>query len=110
MGLGDKFKSIAKQAQEAVVEHKDQLHDAVDTAGVVADRKTRGRHSAKIAKFSRKAGDAIDKLGSENEPGSGSRAGAGPGAGPGSEAGEGPGAGPGSGPGETRSSDPPRAG
>ena len=67
MGLGDKFKNIAKQAQDAVVEHKDQLHDAVDAAGVVADRKTRGRHSAKIAKFGQKAGDAIDKLGGEED-------------------------------------------
>jgi hypothetical protein len=70
MGLGDKFKSIAKQAQDAVVEHKDQLHDAVDAAGVVADRKTRGRHTAKIAKFGQKAGEAIDKMGSETKPGS----------------------------------------
>lgn len=66
MGLGDKFKNIAKQAQDAVVEHKDQLHDAVDAAGVVADRKTRGRHTDKIAKFGQKAGDAIDKLGGDD--------------------------------------------
>jgi MT0933-like antitoxin protein len=67
MGLGDKFKNIAKQAQDAVVEHKDQLHDAVDAAGVVADRKTRGKHTAKIAKFGQKAGDAIDRLGGDEQ-------------------------------------------
>jgi hypothetical protein len=67
MGLGDKFKDIAKQAQDAVVDHRDQLHDAVDAVGVAADRKTRGKHTAKIAKFGQKAGDAIDKMGGEGE-------------------------------------------
>jgi MT0933-like antitoxin protein len=67
MGLGDRFKDIAKQAQDAVVEHKDQLHGAVDAVGVAADRKTRGKHTAKIAKFGQKAGDAIDKMGGEGE-------------------------------------------
>jgi hypothetical protein len=85
MGLGDKFKDIAKQAQNAVVEHKDQLHDAVDAAGVVADRKTRGRHTAKIAKFGQKAGDAIDRMGGEgkqDEAADGGQAGSASGSGP----------------------------
>jgi MT0933-like antitoxin protein len=85
MGLGDKFKNIAKQAQDAVGEHKDQLHDAVDAVGVAADRKTRGKHTDKIAKFGQKAGDAIDKMGGEGEQADaagGGHAGPAPGSGP----------------------------
>jgi phage-related minor tail protein len=62
MGLGDKFKDLAKQAQGAVAEHKEQIHDAVDAVGVAADRKTRGKHTDKIAKMGQKAGDAVDKF------------------------------------------------
>jgi hypothetical protein len=70
MGLGDKFKTFAKQAQDAVVEHKDQIHQAMDAAGVAADRKTKGKYTAKIAKFGEKAGEALDKLGAEeHKPG-----------------------------------------
>ena len=67
MGLGDKFKDLAKQAQGAVAEHKEQIHEAVDAVGVAADRKTGGKHTAKIAKMGQKAGDAIDKFGAEDE-------------------------------------------
>ncbi len=35
--------------------------------GVGADRKTGGKHTAKIAKMGEKAGDAIDKFGAEDE-------------------------------------------
>lgn len=71
MGLSDKFKDIAKHAQDAVAEHKDQIHDAVDAAGVAADRKTKGKYTDKIAKYGQKAGDAVDKFGGEGEGESG---------------------------------------
>ncbi len=67
MGLGDRFKNMAKQAQEAVAEHKDQIHDAVDAVGVAADQKTRGKYTTKIAKVGQKAGDAVDKFGAGGE-------------------------------------------
>ena len=44
MGLGDKFKSLASQAKEAVAEHKEQIHDAVDAASTVATAKTKGKY------------------------------------------------------------------
>jgi hypothetical protein len=70
MGLGDKFKDLAKQAQESVVEHKEQLQGAVEAVGVAADRKTKGRHTDKIARMGQKASDALDRLGSdESAPG-----------------------------------------
>jgi hypothetical protein len=66
MGLGDKFKDLAKQAQDSVAEHKDQLHEAVDAVSVAADRKTHGKHTAKIAKFGQKATDAVDRLSTDD--------------------------------------------
>ena len=68
MGLGDKFKDLKQQAQEAVGEHRDQIQDAVGVVGVAADRKTKGRYSQKIAKFGQKASEAVDKV-ADDEPG-----------------------------------------
>jgi hypothetical protein len=65
MGLGDKFKDLAKQAQESVAEHKEQLQGAVEAVGVAADRKTKGRHTDKIARMGQKASDALDRLGDD---------------------------------------------
>jgi predicted lipid-binding transport protein (Tim44 family) len=67
MGLGDKFKDLKKQAQETVVEHRDQIQEAVGVVGVAADRKTKGRYTQKIAKFGQKANEAVDKV-VEEEP------------------------------------------
>jgi hypothetical protein len=64
MGLGDKLKNLQKQAQEAVSEHTEQIHDAMGVAASAVDKKTRGKHTAKIAKFGQKAADAVDKFGS----------------------------------------------
>jgi gas vesicle protein len=62
MGLGDKFKNLAKQAQDAVVEHKDQIHETVERVSVAADQKTHGKYTDKIAKFGQKAGGAVDRV------------------------------------------------
>jgi translation elongation factor EF-Ts len=62
VGFGDKFKDLAKQAQDAVAEHKDQIHEAVEAVSVAADEKTKGKYSDKIAKFGQKAGDVVDKV------------------------------------------------
>jgi hypothetical protein len=67
MGLGDKFKDLAKQAQDSVAEHKEQLQGAVEAVGVAADRKTKGRHTDKIARMGQKASDALDRLGSDED-------------------------------------------
>ena len=73
MGLGDKFKDLKKQAQDAVVEHRDQIQDAVGVVGVAADRKTKGRYTQRIAKFGQKASEAVEKV-AEEQPGRGARA------------------------------------
>ena len=62
MGLSDKFKNLAKQAQDAVADHADKLHDAVDTVGVAVNEKTQGKYASKIAKVGEKTGSTIDKL------------------------------------------------
>jgi hypothetical protein len=63
MGLGDKVKNLAKQAQDSVAEHKEQLQGAVEAASVAADRKTKGRHTDKIARMGERATGALDRLG-----------------------------------------------
>jgi hypothetical protein len=68
MAFGDKVKNLAKQAQDAVVEHKDQIQGAVDAVSVAADRKTKGKYTARIQTMGQKAGAAVDKLGGEEPP------------------------------------------
>jgi len=67
MGFGDKFKDLAKQAQDAVAERKEQITEAVDRASVVADERTGGKYSDKIAKVGQKAGQVVEKLGGEQD-------------------------------------------
>ena len=67
MGLGDKFKDLKQQAQKSVAEHRDQIDDAVGVVGMAVDKKTKGRHTQRIAKFGQKASAAVDKLGAEEQ-------------------------------------------
>jgi hypothetical protein len=71
MGFGDKFKDLAKQAQEAVAERKDQIAGAVDRASVVADQRTGGKYSDKIAKAGQKATGVVEKLAGDAPAGDG---------------------------------------
>ncbi len=71
MGLGDKFKNLAKQAQDSVAEHKDQLQGAVEAVSVAADRKTKGRHTDKIARMGQKASDALDRMADDDDESTG---------------------------------------
>jgi MT0933-like antitoxin protein len=67
MGFGDKFKDLAKQAQGAVAERKEQIAGAVDRASVVADQKTGGKYSEQIAKAGQKATGVVEKLAGETD-------------------------------------------
>lgn len=71
MGLGDKFKDLAKQAQDSVAEHKEQFQGAVEAVSVAADRKTKGKHTDKIARMGQKATDALDRLGEDDDEAAG---------------------------------------
>ncbi len=68
MGFGDKLKDLKKQAQQSVAEHRDQIEDAVGAAGMIVDKKTKGRHTHRIAKFGQKAGEAVDKFAGDGHP------------------------------------------
>jgi hypothetical protein len=67
MGFGDKFKDLAKQAQDAVAERKEQITEAVDRASVAADTRTGGKYSDKIAKVGKKAEQVVEKLSGDRE-------------------------------------------
>jgi hypothetical protein len=67
MGLGDKFKDLKQQAQKSVAEHRDQIDDAVGVVGMAVDKKTKGRHTQRIAKFGQKTSAAVDKFGTEEQ-------------------------------------------
>jgi hypothetical protein len=60
--FGDKLKDLRNQAQEAVAENRDKIHEAVDVVSTTVDQKTGGKHTAKIAKFGEQAGAAVDRF------------------------------------------------
>ena len=67
MGFGDKFKDLAKQAQEAVAEHKEQIAEAVERASVVADQRTGGKYTDKITRAGQTADRVVDKLSTSDQ-------------------------------------------
>jgi hypothetical protein len=67
MGFGDKFKNMANQAKEAVAEHKEQLHDALDAVSVAANEKTGGKHARSIQKLNQRASGALHKVAGSGE-------------------------------------------
>ncbi len=62
MGLSDKLKQLSDKAKESATEHHEQITKAVESAGVIADKRTRGRYSDKIAKATAKTEAAVDRL------------------------------------------------
>lgn len=65
MGLRDKLTDLRGQAQEAVAEHKEQIQNAMETAGAAVDRKTHGKYTDKIARYGQKASDAVESFGGQ---------------------------------------------
>lgn len=62
MGLADTLKNLTKKAQDAAVEHKDQIHQAVQKAEAAADQKTGGQYHDQIQKAGAKADGFVDDL------------------------------------------------
>ncbi len=62
MGFSDKLKQLGDRAKEAAGEHRDQISQAVETAGTMADRRTRGKYTDKIAKATTKTEGIVDRL------------------------------------------------
>jgi hypothetical protein len=59
MGFLDKIKGKAKLA---VDQHGEKIASGIDKAAGLADKKTKGKYTDKIAGGSAKAKDALDKL------------------------------------------------
>jgi hypothetical protein len=62
MGLTDRFKDLKAKAEEAVVEHSDQIHSAVEKATAAADQRTGGKYSERIHKAGAKADGLVHSL------------------------------------------------
>jgi hypothetical protein len=68
MGFADKLKDFGDKAKLAAAEHKDQISQAVESAGAVADQRTGGKYRDKISKATQKADGALEKFAADGEP------------------------------------------
>jgi uncharacterized protein YjbJ (UPF0337 family) len=57
-----KAKEAAEKAKEFASDHTEQMKGAIDKAGGVADKATKGKFKTRIEKVGEKAGQAVDKL------------------------------------------------
>jgi ElaB/YqjD/DUF883 family membrane-anchored ribosome-binding protein len=62
MGLADRLKGLTKKAEDTAVEHKDQIHEAVQKAQATADQRTGGKYHEQIQKAGAKAESFVDGL------------------------------------------------
>lgn len=62
MGLGDTLKGFRKKAEDAAVEHKDQIHEAVQKAEVAADQRTGGKYHDQIQQAAGKVDTFVEEL------------------------------------------------
>jgi hypothetical protein len=62
MALTDRLKELRKKAEDTAVEHKDQIHEAVQKAGTAADQRTRGKYHDRIEKAGAKVETFVDRL------------------------------------------------
>jgi DNA-binding protein H-NS len=68
MGLADRLKGLRKKAEDTAVEHRDQIHDAVQKAEVAADQRTEGRYHEQIQKAGAKADALVEGLQGTDSP------------------------------------------
>lgn len=67
MGLTDRLKDLRSQAEGAVVEHSDKIHDAVEKVATTADKTTGGKYTDKIQKAGTKADSLVSGIGADGE-------------------------------------------
>ena len=72
MGLADRLKDLRKKGEDAAVEHKEQIYQAVQKAGAAADERTGGKYHEQIRKAGAKADAFVDSL-EEGEKQAGSK-------------------------------------
>jgi ElaB/YqjD/DUF883 family membrane-anchored ribosome-binding protein len=62
MGIADRLRNLTKKAEDAAVEHKDQIHEAVQKAETTADQRTGGKYHEQIVKAGDKADAYVENL------------------------------------------------
>ena len=67
MGFSDRLKELGDKAKDVATERKDQINQAVETAGLVADRRTGGRYRDKIHRATQKTEEYVEKVTGEGE-------------------------------------------
>jgi hypothetical protein len=74
MGILDKAKSLLGtskgKAADLAHDHGDKITGAIDKAGDLVDKQTKGKYADKIDNAQAKAKDALDKLGDSDGDGS----------------------------------------
>jgi len=68
MGLSDRLKDLRSKAEEAVVEHKDQIQETVAKVGEAADQRTGGRYHEQIQKAGEKAAGFVEGIAEDGAP------------------------------------------
>ena len=68
MGLSDRLKDLRSKAEDAVVDHKDQIQQTVQKVGEAADQRTGGKYHEKIQQAGEKATGFVEGLGEEAAP------------------------------------------
>jgi ElaB/YqjD/DUF883 family membrane-anchored ribosome-binding protein len=79
VGLVDTLKGFRKKAEDAAVEHKDQIHEAVQKAEVAADQRTSGKYHDQIQQAAGKVDTFVEGLDSGDAKAAGGEAGGGAG-------------------------------
>lgn len=62
MGIADRLRKLTHRAEDSAVEHKDQIHEAVQKAEAAADERTGGKYHDQIQKAGAKADALVDNL------------------------------------------------
>ena len=65
MEIPDKLKGLTRKAEDAAVEHKAQIQQALGKAAAAADKRTAGKYHERIQTAEEKAESMIDKLGQD---------------------------------------------
>jgi ElaB/YqjD/DUF883 family membrane-anchored ribosome-binding protein len=68
MGIVDRLRNLTSKAEDTAVEHKDQIHEAVQKAEAAADQRTEGKYHEQIQKAGGKADAFVDNLGQTEKP------------------------------------------
>jgi ElaB/YqjD/DUF883 family membrane-anchored ribosome-binding protein len=79
VGLGDTLKGFRKKAEDAAVEHKDQIHETVQKAEVAADQRTGGKYHDQIQQAAGKVDTFVEGLDATDGKAVGEEAGGGAG-------------------------------